>query len=71
MNAKRHSIETRQRLPEAANYGEWVSVPGGLRDAEAAMYWANDIANSSHSLDVRVRHPNGSTTDVRNEGDDL
>lgn len=55
-----YSVQTRQRLPEAAHYGEWRPVPGSFHNGHAAKQWAtHEVAERSHSLDVRVIGPRG------------
>lgn len=53
--AGRFIIQIRQRLPEAARFGEWVDVPEPFDALDTAMAWATDeVAARSHDLDVRV-----------------
>lgn len=62
------TIQTRQRLPEAANYGVWVDVPGPFNSYDHAIGYAAEMCGRSHDLDIRVVRANDTHTIIRDDG---
>jgi hypothetical protein len=66
-----YTIETRQRLRDAAHYGEWRDVPEGFKTHAAARNWGAYMVKQSHSLDIRIKLTASGTLieTLRDEGD--